>query len=420
MSRSFLALGSNLGNRQAYLDFAILRLRAEPGVTVRRVSSYFETSPVGGPAGQGAYLNAVAEIETLLSPDRLLRALLQIEEAAGRVRSEPNAPRTLDLDILLYDHLVRSAPNPILPHPRMHERRFVLEPLAEIAPETIHPVYGRSISALLAALPPTSNPPRKHLRALLGTNRELAGLRAVVTGSTSGIGRAIALEFACAGADVLIHGRRSDTAIQDAVNELTKFGVNARGVRFDLHEPAARAQLIEAAWGAWGGIDVWVNNAGADLLTGEAANWSFEQKWAELVAVDLTATMVLSRMAGERMRAGCGGVIINIGWDQADTGMEGESGQLFGSVKAGVMAFTRSLALTLAPKVRVNCIAPGWIKTAWGESASEAWQDRVRRETPLGRWGLPEDVATAARWLASPVASFITGQTIRVNGGAVR
>jgi NAD(P)-dependent dehydrogenase (short-subunit alcohol dehydrogenase family) len=120
------------------------------------------------------------------------------------------------------------------------------------------------------------------------------------------------------------------------------------------------------------------------------------------------------------MRDGRGGVIINIGWDQAETGMEGESGQLFGAAKAGVMAFTRSLALTLAPKVRVNCIAPGWIRTAWGESASEAWQDRVRRETPLGRWGLPEDVASVARWLASPSASFITGQTIRVNGGAVR
>jgi NAD(P)-dependent dehydrogenase (short-subunit alcohol dehydrogenase family) len=84
------------------------------------------------------------------------------------------------------------------------------------------------------------------------------------------------------------------------------------------------------------------------------------------------------------------------------------------------MAFSKSLALTLAPKVRVNCLAPGWIRTAWGEGASDKWHERVRRETPLGRWGTPADVARTARWLVSPAAAFITGQVIRVNGGAVR
>jgi NAD(P)-dependent dehydrogenase (short-subunit alcohol dehydrogenase family) len=93
---------------------------------------------------------------------------------------------------------------------------------------------------------------------------------------------------------------------------------------------------------------------------------------------------------------------------------------LFAAVKGAVTCFTRSLALSLAPKVRVNCVAPGWVRTAWGETASPAWQDRVRRETPLGVWGLPEDVANAAVWLASPAAGFVTGQTVRVNGGAVR
>src|SRR5262249_55750578 len=105
---------------------------------------------------------------------------------------------------------------------------------------------------------------------------------------------------------------------------------------------------------------------------------------------------------------------------QAETGMEGDSGQLFAPTKGAVMAFTRSLALTLAPEVRVNCLAPGWIQTAWGETASSAWQERVLRETPLRRWGRPEDVAAAAVWLASPAAGFITGQTLRINGGAVR
>ncbi|HJT78361.1 MAG TPA: SDR family oxidoreductase, partial [Gemmataceae bacterium] len=99
---------------------------------------------------------------------------------------------------------------------------------------------------------------------------------------------------------------------------------------------------------------------------------------------------------------------------------EGDSGQLFGATKAAVMAFSKSLALTLAPAVRVNCLAPGWVRTAWGEGASAPWQERVRRETPLRRWGTPQDVAATARWLVSPAAAYVTGQVVRVNGGAVR
>src|SRR5205085_666195 len=155
-------------------------------------------------------------------------------------------------------------------------------------------------------------------------------------------------------------------------------------------------------------------NAGADTLTGAAARWPFERKLQALLAVDVTATILLARDAGARMKAAGGGVIVNVGWDQADTGMEGDSGQLFGATKAAVMAFTKSLALTLAPEVRVNCLAPGWIRTGWGEGASGRWHERVRRETPLARWGTPADVARAARWLVSPEASFITGQVIRL------
>jgi 3-oxoacyl-[acyl-carrier protein] reductase len=114
------------------------------------------------------------------------------------------------------------------------------------------------------------------------------------------------------------------------------------------------------------------------------------------------------------------GVILNIGWDQAERGMEGASGELFAAAKSAIMGFTRSLAVSLAPRVRVNCIAPGWIRTAWGEGASDVWQERVLRETPLARWGTPQDIAWLARFLVSDQASYLTGQVINANGGAVR
>jgi 3-oxoacyl-[acyl-carrier protein] reductase len=288
----------------------------------------------------------------------------------------------------------------------LHERLFVLQPLVEIAPDVVHPGLGTPVRELLATLK--------------SAGRELRGLRAVVTGSSSGIGKAIALELAEAGADVLVHCRRSLQRAEEVAACVRATGGRGHVIPADLAEQKECTRFVEEAWRKWSGIDIWINNAGADTLTGEGAGWSFERKLAQLLAVDVTATILLGRDAGARMKQQGRGVIVNIGWDQADTGMEGDSGQLFAASKGAVMAFSKSLALTLAPEVRVNCLAPGWIRTAWGEHASQAWQQRVLRETPLARWGAPEDVAKTARWLVSPRAAFITGQVIRVNGGAVR
>jgi len=253
-----------------------------------------------------------------------------------------------------------------------------------------------------------------------GAFASLDGLKAVVTGSSSGIGRAIALEFARAGADVLIHCRRSFEQIESLVGELESVGSKIEFVAADFAQFNEFKSFADRCWNKLGRVDVWVNNAGADLLTGDDSKLSYAEKLQTLFDVDIRATAVLSRNAGARMVEAGNGTIINIGWDQADRGMAGESGELFATAKNAVMGLTRSLAVSLAPNVRVNCIAPGWIRTAWGDSASEAWQERVRKETPLERWGTPEDVAKMARFLASADAAYITGQVINVNGGAVR
>ncbi len=412
MTTAYIALGSNLGDRESYLERALTALRQCDGIEVTRVSPVYETRPVGGPSGQGPYLNAVAEVRTERSPHDLLDGLLAIERDLGRVRQERDGPRTIDLDLLLFGDLVITDERLTLPHPRLHERLFVLQPLAQLAPGLIHPVRKRGIAELLADL--------QGLRPYgASPGRELAGRRALVTGSTSGIGRAIALELAAAGADVIVHGR-SRSAAEETVEQLRRAGVRGAMCLADLADADACRRLLDEAWAQWQGLDIWINNAGADTLTGAAASWGFERKLRELLAVDVTATLLLSREVGRRLRDAGGGIILNMGWDQAETGMEGDSGELFAATKGAIMAFSKSLALSLAPTVRVNCLAPGWIQTAWGDKASSRWQERVRRETPLERWGRPEDVAAAARWLVSPAAAFITGQIIRVNGGAVR
>ncbi len=406
MAIAYIALGSNLGDRWGTLSAATRRLRAEPGTRVVAESKFYETIPVDCPPGSGTFLNAVIAIATDREPEDVLALLLRIERGFGRIRSELNSPRTLDLDLILYGDRTIHTPNLIVPHARMHERDFVLIPLAEIAPDVVHPVSGKTIRELAASLPPTEVRPAQQPMEM--NTFGLRGQRALVTGSTSGIGASIAQLMEQHGAEVIRHGRSS-------LPNATKHYLAA-----NLGEPSQVDRLAEQAWDLLEGLDILVLNAGADTLTGDAAKWSFEDKLEALLAVDLKSTMRLSRAIGARMKERGHGTIITIGWDQAETGMEGDSGQLFAGVKGGIMCFTRSLALSLAPEVRVNCIAPGWIRTAWGETASPAWQDRVQHETPLGIWGLPFDVAVAAVWLASPVGRFITGQTIRVNGGVIR
>lgn len=243
--------------------------------------------------------------------------------------------------------------------------------------------------------------------------------RIVVTGSSSGIGRAIALECARAGADVVISCRQSRRGAEAVADEVRQLGQTATVLSVDIASAASRAAFEQQCFET-GPVDAIVNNAGADLLTGKMKDADFEAKLRVLLETDVTGTVLLSRSFGQRFTEQGHGDILTVGWDQSDRGMEGHSGELFATAKNAVMGFTRSLSLSLAPTVRVNCIAPGWIKTAWGNTAGDYWQQRVLDETPLRRWGEPQDIANLARYLLSNEASYITGQVINVNGGAVR
>lgn len=147
--RGFLGLGSNLGNRKANLQKAITALSSNPHIEILNVSSFHDTTPVGN-LNQGRFLNAVVKIKTSLEPEELLDTLLRIESELGRVRTEHWGPRTIDIDILTLHDLVYESERLSIPHPLMHERRFVLEPLAEIAPRFRHPVFGASVTKMLS------------------------------------------------------------------------------------------------------------------------------------------------------------------------------------------------------------------------------------------------------------------------------
>ena len=255
---------------------------------------------------------------------------------------------------------------------------------------------------------------------------ELAGTTAWVTGSSSGIGRAIAIELARRGADVIIHGRTASSKLESVQQEIEALGKRILILPADFAETPDFDSLADKAWNWQGKLDFLINNAGADVLTGNWCDRPFTEKLDFLWRVDVAATLLLSKIVGGKMveysnvenqHAAYHPAILTMGWDQAVQGMAGPSGELFSTSKGAVMAMTKSLAQSLAPHVRVNCLAPGWIRTTWGEEASDYWSQRAKREALMSRWGSPVDVANMAAFLCSKQASFVSGQIMRINGG---
>jgi 3-oxoacyl-[acyl-carrier protein] reductase len=251
---------------------------------------------------------------------------------------------------------------------------------------------------------------------------------AVVTGSSSGIGQAVALELASRGAHVLLHARTNLEGLMRTAKEIRQQAGDqpdhcpVRCMLADVRSVVAIDSMVRAVFAWHGYVNVWVHAAGADVLTGQAASQSFEKKLEQLWETDLRGTLLTSRRVAQQMLAR--GVphttlpsIVLMGWDQAEHGMEGDSGQYFCPIKAAVAAFSNSLAKSLAPHVRVNCIAPGWIQTEWGMETSDPWSSRAQREALLNRWGNPKDVARIVAAISMGDGEFVNAQTIAVNGG---
>jgi 3-oxoacyl-[acyl-carrier protein] reductase len=247
----------------------------------------------------------------------------------------------------------------------------------------------------------------------------LAGKVAVVTGASSGIGQAIALACANAGADLVVSYQHNRQGIDETVRRVGEAGRVAVPVQVDVSREADVERLSRTVQEHFGRVDVWINNAGADILTGRGAKLSRAEKLELLLAVDVRGTVVASWAAVGLMRAGAGGVILNMSWDHVTQGMKGENPILYSVAKGAIASFSRSLAREVAPSIRVNILAPGFIETAFGEEADPTWREEVVARTPMARWGVPEDVAQAAVFLASDAAGFLTGQTLAVNGGVV-
>jgi len=246
-------------------------------------------------------------------------------------------------------------------------------------------------------------------------NFSLEGRVAIVTGGSRGIGKAIALTFAEAGADVVICSRGRDGSLDDVAEEIRGLGRRSLAVPTDISRKADIDNMVQRVVDEFGGIDILVNNAAIIILAPLVEH--SEEDWDRIIDTNLKGYYLCSQAVGRRMVGQKKGNMINIAGAAAITAVQGIGSYCI--AKAGVAMLSKVLALELASyNIRVNAIAPGWVKTKF----TEPWSDpktvkQIEAEIPLGRWAMPDDIASVALFLASDASSYITGHTIVADGG---
>ena len=244
----------------------------------------------------------------------------------------------------------------------------------------------------------------------------LTGSVALVTGANSGIGRAMALGLARAGAAVAVAGRNQDknTAV---AGEVAALGVRAEAVQADVRDAASCRAMVEETVSRLGRLDILINNAGTNIR--KAPETYTLEEWREVLETNLTSVFITSQAAYPHMKRGGRGKIVNIGSMLSIFGAPFAAP--YGASKGGVVQLTKGLATSWArDNIQVNAVLPGWIDTPLTTQARidvDGLHDRVLARTPAGRWGVPDDLAGIAVFLASPASDFITGVAIPVDGG---
>lgn len=245
------------------------------------------------------------------------------------------------------------------------------------------------------------------------TGHPLDGKHAFVTGASRGIGRAIALELGVQGATV-VGTATSEAGAEQISTMLAQRGIKGRGLALDVADQAQMQEVLEAAQSQFGRLYVLVNNAG--ITRDNLLMRMKDEEWDAIMETNFTSVFRLCRLCVRDMIKAREGRIVNIVSVSGEMGNAGQTN--YAAAKAGVVGFSKSLAREIASRnVTVNCVAPGLIDTDMTRALPEAQRQAAVQHIPLGRFGLPEEVAAAVAFLASPAASYITGTTIDVNGG---
>jgi len=237
----------------------------------------------------------------------------------------------------------------------------------------------------------------------------------IVTGAGRGIGKGLALGFAEAGADVVV-AARTVAEIEAVASQIREMGRKALAVPTDVRQSDQISNMAQKTLEEFGRIDALINNAGGSFVV--MANDMSENAWDAIVRENLRPVFLCSKIVGKVMLDQKKGNIVNISSKAGEGASPGLSA--YGASKAGVINLTRTLALEWAPHVRVNCIAPGAIETPGLQATSVGQLAEATANIPLGRMGQPEDIATAAIYLASDAAEWVTGITIDIDGGPAR